>query len=210
MSLRAVAHALAAGALALGIGLGIAGCGDDEPAPAAAGGRGPLSGGRGAVATPVVSAGPPVAPTTRSGRSGSGRAGSTAPSGRLGAGPGTPVIAPGAAGDDDDAEPAEEERDLGEELHAAIGSIERCIDLETARALEGTLHVNVTAQIMPSGRISTASANAARLSRAQNACIEDIVEHISLPGPIDGAPRAISTSIELVVEITEPEEPEAD
>ncbi len=208
MTPRALARTLVLGVLALGL----AACGDDEAPPASAGGRGPLSAGRGAVASPAVSAGPPVAPagTTRTGRTGSSRASSGGTSGRLGAGPGTPVVAPSGATDEGDEEPAREERDLGEELHAAIGSIERCIDLETARTLEGTLHVNVTAQIMPSGRISTASANAARLSRAQNACIEDIVEHVSLPGPIDGAPRSISTSIELVVEITEPEEPAAE
>ena len=184
-------------------------CGDDAPAAAAGRGRGPHGAGAGAVATAEVSPTPPAAPvgaTSRSRRSTSAAHAPTPP--RVGAGPGT-AVAPAAPreGERDD-EPAEAERDLSADLHAAIGAIEHCIDLETARRLDGALHVSVTAQLMPSGRISRASANAAGLSRAQNACIEGVVERASIRGPVEGAPRAVSTIIELNVEITEPEEAE--
>lgn len=98
---------------------------------------------------------------------------------------------------------APRERDLGAELGEAVGSIQACLDLETARRIDGTLRVPITAQVLPSGRISRASARGGSLSREQNQCIEGVVTHTSLRGPIDGAPREVSTTLELDVEITE-------
>jgi hypothetical protein len=96
-------------------------------------------------------------------------------------------------------EPAAPPRDLGEELRQAIGGIDGCLDAQTAAALGGSLSVGVRATALPSGRLQRASVSASSLPQAARDCIRDRVEAASMPTPIPGAPRSVSTTLRFEV-----------
>lgn len=96
-------------------------------------------------------------------------------------------------------------RDLGEELRAAIGDITGCLDAETARSLHGSLTVNVTATVLPSGTMSRANATAP-LPEAARRCIQDRALHASIAA-VERAPRSISTTLRFEVEASAPPPP---
>ena len=89
-------------------------------------------------------------------------------------------------------------RDLSEEFRAAIGDITSCLDAETARSLRGSLTVNVTATVLPSGTMSRANVTAS-LPEPVRRCIQERALHASI-GAVERAPRGISATLRFEVE----------
>ncbi|UJR79806.1 hypothetical protein [Sandaracinus amylolyticus] len=90
------------------------------------------------------------------------------------------------------------ERDLGAELRSAIGTPTQCFDVQTARAMTGTVRIPVRAYVMATGRITRAEVGGSA-PEAVRACIAGLLEARAMRGPIEAAPRTVST--ELVLEL---------
>lgn len=101
------------------------------------------------------------------------------------------------------AEPAE--RNLGDELRAAIGSPESCIDLATARTLHGHLSISVSATVTPAGGVTRASASGGSLPESVLSCVQARALAARIAAPVEGAPRTISTSLSFDVTTTDDE-----
>ena len=101
---------------------------------------------------------------------------------------------------------APHERDFSEELRNAVGDIASCLDVETARTLHGALTVSVSTTVLPSGTMSRASVSAPLPEAARN-CIRDRALHASI-GPVENAPRSISTTLRFEVQASEAPPPQ--
>ncbi|AKF07592.1 hypothetical protein [Sandaracinus amylolyticus] len=89
-------------------------------------------------------------------------------------------------------------RDLGAELRSAIGTPTQCFDAQTARAMSGTVRIPVRAYVTTTGRITRSEVGGSAPERVR-ACIVDSVEALAMRGPVEGAPREVSTEIVLDV-----------
>ncbi len=98
--------------------------------------------------------------------------------------------------------PAVEERDYPTELAAAYGSPTSCFDYARISTFGESLRVNVSVTVMPSGRVNRATASGTGFTPEEVACLEERAMNTSLRGPIDGAPRTISTRIEYAIATT--------
>jgi hypothetical protein len=99
------------------------------------------------------------------------------------------------------------ERDLGAELRAALGSPAGCIRSDTMLRAGGRLDVHVTATVGPSGRVTRATAHAESLSTDERACLERRAGAVVLRGPVEGAPRAVTTTLAVTYRETPPPPP---
>lgn len=122
-----------------------------------------------------------------------GTGGTPSASGTTGSTPSAPT--------DTTAEP--EARNLQTELATALGSPATCIDVATARTLHGRLTLQVTVNVTPSGGVTRATAAGAGLPPAVLECVQSRALAVHLAAPIEGAPRAISTSLSFDVETTD-------
>lgn len=95
--------------------------------------------------------------------------------------------------------PAPRPRNLSDELRDAIGDISGCLDVETAARIGSSLSVAVRATALPSGRLQRATVTAPSLPASAVSCIRDLAEAASLPTPVDGAPRTVSTTLRFSV-----------
>lgn len=93
-------------------------------------------------------------------------------------------------------------RDLPAELSGLFGSPTSCFDFARVSALGDTLNVHVSVTVMPSGRVNRASVSAPGLLPAELACLEQRAAGLSMRGPIEGAPRTVSTDIVYDIETT--------
>lgn len=174
----------------------LAACGGDDT-PASTPSRGPYG------AAPVPSA--PVTPAVAHARHALDTLDreSLAPT-TVHASPSAPDEAP-AAPEAPAATTASEERDLGAELAAAVGSPASCIDLATARSLHGSLSIHVTATVTPTGSVTRGTASGAGLPAAAAECVQARVLAAHLAPPIEGAPRTISATLSFEVTATDDE-----
>ncbi len=172
----------------------LAGGGDEAPTSTHA--RGPYGG---TVATaPVTSSAPPRhASEPFASRSSRATASPSAPSTPAGEETTTTVTTVES--------PVADERDLGAELAAAVGSPASCIDLATARSLHGTLSIHVTATVTPAGGVTRGTASGAGLPASAIECLRARVLAAHLGGPIEGAPRTLSTTLSFEVSATDDE-----
>ena len=92
------------------------------------------------------------------------------------------------------------ERDLGDELREAMGDPSACVSLHEARSLGGTLRIRVSARVMSTGRITRAEVSASGLGERAHDCLQRRAEGLSLRAPVEGAPRAVDTT--LTYEVT--------
>lgn len=187
------ASAWRGGLVALAL-LGACGGGEPEEAPTRRVGRG------GAIAAPSPAVAP--APSSSSTRS-SARRPAAPPaeddSWRTVGRPAEPAAVEAAA-PAPEAEVAPVERDLSAELSAAYGSPTSCFDFARISTFGDTLRVNVSVTVMPSGRVNRATASGTGLNDAEVECLEARAMALNLRGPIEGAPRTISTRIEYAIE----------
>lgn len=100
---------------------------------------------------------------------------------------------PPAPGDETNDEPA---RDLGAELHAAIGDPTPCLPSDQ-EALPSRLTIAVQAHLSLTGVVTRAEVRVPELSDAARRCIRDRVQDVRLPGPIPDAPRSVRTTLTL-------------
>lgn len=95
--------------------------------------------------------------------------------------------------------PAMEEapaRDLSAELRAALGDPNRCIPAG-ARDLPSSATFSVTAYVSVTGLVTRASASAPGFPPEVGRCLTNAAEHAHLRGPIEGAPRAVQTTLTI-------------
>jgi len=113
-----------------------------------------------------------------------------------------PAAAEGAAPDAGKAP----ERDLASELLALMGHPARCVDLGAVARGGGRLSVTMTVHVVPSGRITRATAMAPGQPPEVLKCLEERVVAATFRGPVEGAPRVVTTTlpIEVVAQPTAP------
>lgn len=90
-------------------------------------------------------------------------------------------------------------RDLSAELLERIGSPMACLDLPQAVASGGRLNIVVVAEVMPSGRITRAQANAPGQPASALHCLESRVTSSGLKGPVPGAPLSVTATLPIEV-----------
>lgn len=73
----------------------------------------------------------------------------------------------------------------------------------------GSVNVQVTAQVMSSGAVSRAEANAAGLTPAILGCIQKLATTLRMQGPIADAPRSVQTQLTLQAQGVEAPQPRA-
>lgn len=91
----------------------------------------------------------------------------------------------------------EPERDLGAELHRALGDPTGCLSPVVASELPDRLSIDLDVHISLTGVVTRAEARSSHLPDPVTRCIEERAERIRLEGPIEGAPRAASTTLTL-------------
>jgi hypothetical protein len=97
----------------------------------------------------------------------------------------------------------EGERNLQTELVTALGSPATCLDTATARTLHGRLTLQVTANVTPSGNVTRATVSGSSVPESVITCMQARAMSVHLAAPIEGAPRAISTSLAFEVTTTD-------
>lgn len=111
-------------------------------------------------------------------------------------GPSGPAPTTAGANDESAEEPA---RDLGAELTALLRP-EACLDLSRDRvAPGGHVRIQVSAVVLPSGRLQGASAQVAGQPTDALHCLESQLEAGHLASPIEGAPVRIQGSVTMEV-----------
>lgn len=111
---------------------------------------------------------------------------------------------PGASDTAGPAADAAPERDLARELAILVGQPLSCMDLAAVVAGGGRVDISVSAQVVPSGRITRAEASAKGQPERALRCVEQLATSRSLRGPVPGAPRQVTTTVSMQVVATPP------
>jgi len=90
----------------------------------------------------------------------------------------------------------ETRRDLSAELRAAMGDPSGCIPAG-ASGLPSAGVVNVDVHVSVTGIVTRARASASGFPAEMATCLTTRAQHLHLRGPIPGAPRQVSTRIEI-------------
>jgi len=94
---------------------------------------------------------------------------------------------------------AKPERDLAAELAGLVGAPAQCVDLATVARGGGRLTITLSATVVPSGRITRASASAPGQPTQAVRCLEQRLAAASFRGPVEGAPRSVTTTVPIEV-----------
>lgn len=187
---RAAALVLAAPALAVIVAL--AACGEGEVSSSAPT-RGPRRGAAAPLATP-----PPSTPPGRGGGAGPPRprfrdsTPSPSPSGALGVYEVTEL-------ETDEGAPAQPAaRNLPEELRAALGVPQECLPADVASTLGTELRLPVRVWVTETGRVTRAEVGGSAPASVRD-CVQRRAEAISMRGPIERAPRDVSTQLVIAI-----------
>ncbi|MGF1466310.1 MAG: hypothetical protein ACFCGT_09260 [Sandaracinaceae bacterium] len=118
--------------------------------------------------------------------------------------PGTPTAAAEA-----EAATAPRAPTLGELVRDAFGSPLDCLSEGTRRELpaDGTLQVDVTVHVSLSGRVTRAEVRSTPLPEEDRLCLQRQAEGLQVPGPVEGAPRAVTTTLLFRIRREEPAPP---
>lgn len=88
-----------------------------------------------------------------------------------------------------------ERRDLGAELHAAVGNPAGCLASSSPEQLPDRISMNVTAEVSSTGIVTRADVSGSSLPREVVRCVQSRVEAAQLQGPIANAPVAVHTTL---------------
>lgn len=99
----------------------------------------------------------------------------------------------------DGASASEPKRDLSSELAQLVGQPLSCVDFAAIVEGGGKVDIAVSAQVVPSGRITRAEVSAPGQPPKALRCIEQLVTAGSLQAPVPEAPRAVRTTITMQV-----------
>lgn len=94
---------------------------------------------------------------------------------------------------------SESKRDLPAELAQLVGQPLSCVDFAAIVEGGGKLDISVSAQVVPSGRITRAEVSAPGQPPKALRCIEQLVTAGSLQAPVPEAPRAVRTTVTMQV-----------
>jgi hypothetical protein len=92
---------------------------------------------------------------------------------------------------------AEEERDYGAELLAAIGSPVNCLEPRTGKEAPTDIQIALQANVVESGVVTRGYARSSQLRDDELECVQARLSSLRLRGPIPGAPRTVSATLEL-------------
>ena len=90
-------------------------------------------------------------------------------------------------------------RDLPAELTALLGQPASCLDLDAVAAAGGRTTLAITVQVMPSGRVTRASASAPNQGGDALHCLENRAGAVSFRAPVPGAPTEVTATIPIEV-----------
>jgi hypothetical protein len=90
-------------------------------------------------------------------------------------------------------------RDLAVELAQLVGQPLSCVDFSAIVAGGGKLAITVSAQVVPSGRITRAEVTAPGQPAKALRCIEQLVTSGSFQSPVPDAPRKVTTNVTMQV-----------
>jgi hypothetical protein len=96
------------------------------------------------------------------------------------------------------------ERDLGAELHAAIGDPVGCLAPLDPASLPAQIDLRVDARVSVTGVVTEATVQAPSLPEEARHCVERMASAARLQGPIPGAPRSVRTTMSLARRAPEP------
>lgn len=93
------------------------------------------------------------------------------------------------------AHPGEQPRNLGAELHDAVGNPAACLAGEASEQLPDQISLAVTAHVSATGIVTRADVSAPGLPDEAVRCVESRVEATQLRGPIANAPATVTTTL---------------
>jgi hypothetical protein len=96
-----------------------------------------------------------------------------------------------------------EGRNYVAELATAVGSPAACIDTAIARTMHGRLSIQITATVMASGGVTRATASGGSLPESVVTCMQARALAARIAGPVEDAPRTISTTLTFDVATTD-------
>jgi hypothetical protein len=99
------------------------------------------------------------------------------------------------------------ERDLGAELHAAIGDPVGCLAPLDPASLPAQIDIRVDGRISATGVVTEANVQAPSLPEEARRCVERMASAARLQGPVPGAPRSVRTTLSLARRDPAPELP---
>lgn len=122
--------------------------------------------------------------------------------------PTAPAPPPPAAPAPEAAAEEKPERNLGAELSAAVGNVTTCLK---PRPVGGggptTLSVSLEAVLTQTGIVTRSSARGSGLDAGETECVRRRLDGARLTGPIEDAPRTVSTTITVTLTAPPPAKP---
>jgi hypothetical protein len=92
------------------------------------------------------------------------------------------------------------QRDYGAELQAALGDPSSCLTARSASDVPSEIRIDVEAYVMAAGNVSRGYVRSAQLAPGEVECIRKRINPLRFRAPIEDAPRAVRTTLKLVVE----------
>jgi hypothetical protein len=99
------------------------------------------------------------------------------------------------------------ERDLGAELHAAIGDPVGCLGPLDPASLPAQIDIRVDARVSATGVVTEANVQGPSVPEEALRCVERMASAARLQGPVPGAPRSVRTTLSLARRAPAPELP---
>lgn len=94
-------------------------------------------------------------------------------------------------------------RDYPAELLAALGAPVDCLHPRSGADVPSELHVDVQVYLLETGFVSRAYARSPSLDAAETQCLTKRASSLRLRGPIEDAPRSVSTTLTLTLQRAE-------
>ena len=113
-----------------------------------------------------------------------------------------------AAKEDEEKKDDKPPRDYPAELQAALGAPSDCLHARSGPNVPKELRIEVQAYFLESGFVSRAYARSAALDADEIACVTKRANAVRLAGPVEDAPRAVSTTLTLTLQPTASPVPE--
>jgi hypothetical protein len=92
---------------------------------------------------------------------------------------------------------AEDERDYGAELLAALGTPVNCFKTRIGPDAPTEIRISVEASVVETGIVTRSDASSAQLDDSEIACVRGRLGRLRLRAPVSGAPRSVRATLEL-------------
>jgi hypothetical protein len=92
---------------------------------------------------------------------------------------------------------AEDERDYGAELLAALGTPVNCLKTRVGSDAPTEIRISLEASVVETGIVTRSDASSAQLDDGEIACVRGRLGGLRLRAPVSGAPRSVRATLEL-------------